>query len=132
MKITKVILALVMALATLSFTGCGKYTSSWSASAYVHTNTSTYAYMDFWTFKGTQVHTLKCKNESGTLTYSGKLEKGNVIVYVDYDGTKKELFRLGEGEEINSSLKYLKEGTVYVIFETDGKCENGEFEFEIE
>ena len=83
MKITKVILALVMALATLSFTGCGKYTSSWSASAYVHTNTSSYAYMDFWTFKGTQVHTLKCKNESGTLTYSGKLEKGNVIVWRD-------------------------------------------------
>ena len=23
-----------------------------------------------------------------------------MIVYVDYDGTKKELFRLGEGEEI--------------------------------
>ena len=78
------------------------------------------------------LHTLKCKNETGTLNYSGKLEKGNVIVYVDYDGTKKELFKLSDGEEINSSLKDLKEGTVYVIFETDGKCENGEFEFELE
>ena len=55
-----------------------------------------------------------------------------MIVYVDYDGTKKELFKLSDGEEINSSLKDLKEGTVYVIFETDGKCENGEFEFELE
>ena len=131
-KIAKVTLIMITVLASLCLTGCGKYVSSWSASAYVHTNTSSYAYMDFGTFKGTQVHTLKCKNETGTLNYSGKLEKGNVIVYVDYDGTKKELFKLSDGEEINSSLKNLKEGTVYVIFETDGKCENGEFEFEIE
>ena len=131
-KMTKAILALVMVIASLSLTGCGKYTSSWSASAYVHSNTSTYAYMNFWTFKGTQVHTMKCKNETGTLIYSGKLEKGNVVVYVDYDGTKKELFRLSEGEEVSAALNDLKNGTVYVIFETDGKCENGEFEFEIE
>ena len=26
----------------------------------------------------------------------------------------------------------LKEGKIYVIVETDGKCENGEFEFELE
>ena len=80
-KIAKVTLIMITVLASLCLTGCGKYVSSWSASAYVHTNTSSYAYMDFWTFKGTQVHTLKCKNETGTLNYSGKLEKGNVIVW---------------------------------------------------
>ena len=77
-KIAKVTLIMITVLASLCLPGCGKYVSSWSASAYVHTNTSTYAYMDFWTFKGTQVHTLKCKNETGTLNYSGKLEKGKL------------------------------------------------------
>ena len=131
-KLSKVILVLVMVLASLCFTGCGKYRSSWSASAYVHSNTSSSAYMNFWTFKGTQVHTMKCKNESGTLTYSGKLEKGNAVIYVDYDGVKKELFRISDGEEVNSSINDLEKGTVYVIFETEGKCENGEFEFNLE
>ena len=130
-KMTKIILILTMVLTSIGLTGCGKYISSWSATAYVHTNTSTYGYMNFWTFSGTEVHTMKCKNESGTLYYSATLEKGNAVIYVDYDGDKKELFKISDGGEVNSSLDITGKGTVYVIVETDGKCENGEFEFEI-
>ncbi|MBR4344681.1 MAG: hypothetical protein IKP88_18595 [Lachnospiraceae bacterium] len=130
-KMTKVVFVLAMILASLGLTGCDKYTSSWSASLYVHSNTSSNAYMDFWTFKGTVAHTMKCKNESGVLSYSAKLEKGNAVIYVDYDGTKKELFKINGGEEVNSSLNTLKQGPVYVIVETDGVCENGKFYFDI-
>ena len=132
MKKIRMMAAAFLILMCFALTGCGKYISSWSASAYVHSNTSKLAYMDFGTFSGTQVHTLKVKEESGTLKYTAKLETGSATVYVDYDGEKKELFSIKDGESKEGSLKDLKEGKIYVIVETDGKCENGEFEFELE
>ena len=99
---------------------------------YVHSNTSHSAYMNFGTLNGTEVQTLKCKEETGTLKYSAKLDTGNATVYIDYDGEKKELFKIGAGEEIEDSFDGLKEGKIYVIVETDGKCEEGKFEFELE
>ena len=122
----------VMLIGTLCLTGCAKYISSWSATMYVHSNTSHSAYMNFGTLNGTEVQTLKCKEETGTLKYSAKLEIGSATVYIDYDGEKKELFKIGAGEEIEDSFDGLKEGKVYIIVETDGKCEEGKCEFEIE
>ena len=122
----------VMLIGTLCLTGCAKYISSWSATMYVHSNTSHSTYMNFGTLNGTEVQTLKCKEETGTLKYSAKLDTGSATVYIDYDGEKKELFKIGAGEEIEDSFDGLKEGKVYIIVETDGKCEEGKFEFEIE
>ena len=122
----------VMLIGTLCLTGCAKYISSWSATMYVHSNTSHSTYMNFGTLNGTEVQTLKCKEETGTLKYSAKLDTGSATVYIDYDGEKKELFKIGAGEEIEDSFDGLKEGKIYIIVETDGKCEEGKFEFEIE
>lgn len=127
----RMLIVIVMLFGMLCMTGCAKYTSSWSASLYVHSNTSDSASMSFWTFTGTEVQTLKCKDETGTLKYSAKLEIGSATVYIDYDGEKKELFKIGAGEEIEDSFDGLKKGKIYVIVETDGKCEEGKFEFAI-
>ena len=128
-----IVIGIVSALVMGCFTGCSKYTSSWNASCFVHSNTSGNAYMDFGTFSGTMVNTLKCEDASKeTLKYTGSLESGKLIVYYDDDGTKKELFTLKEGEEVTSTVEKLHEGTVYIIVETEGKCENGELEFDIE
>ena len=134
MKTKKVIvIGLISALILGCITGCSKYSSHWNASGFVHSNTSDNAIMSFWKFSGTMVHTLKCKDASKeTLTYSGNLKTGSLTVYYDDDGTKKELFKLTEGEEIDSKVEKLHEGTVYIIVETDGDCENGKLEFNIE
>ena len=127
----RMLIVIVMLFGMLCMTGCAKYTASWSASLYAHSNTSESASMSFWTFTGTEVQTLKCKDKTGTLKYSAKLEIGSATVYIDYDGEKKELFKIGAGEEIEDSFDGLKKGKIYVIVETDGKCEEGKFEFVI-
>lgn len=132
MKKIRMMAAVIMLLMSFSLTGCGKYVASWSASAYAHSNTSDSAFMDFWTFKGTEVLNLQCKNEPGTLKYSAELKTGKATVYIDHDGEKKELFSIKDGENKEGSLPDLKEGKIYILVETDGKCENGEFNFELE
>lgn len=131
MKKSRILIVLILVLVSLQVTGCGKYNSHFSAMMCVHTNTSSSASLSFSTFDGVEADTMKCKEEPGNLEYSAKLEKGSATVYVDYDGTKKELFSINGDEEVSSTLTGLEEGTVYVIIETSGKCENGSFDFEM-
>ena len=138
-KIIKYVTAVLLVLSVLGLTSCEKYKSSWNASGFVHSNTSKSAEMGFWKFEGTIVFKLNCKDSTKeVLNYSGKLndedkeENGRITVYCDMDGTKKELFSLKNGESVEASLDKLKEGIVYIIVETDGQCENGSLEFNIE
>ena len=136
-KTHRFLVMVLMILSILSLTACGKYNSSWSATAFVHSNTSKSASMSFWKFDGTIVFKLKCKDSGKeVLKYSGKLdgkeENGTITVYYDDDGTKKELFSLKNGESVEATLDKLNEGSVHIIVETDNRCENGELEFNIE
>ena len=138
-KTRRFLVMVLMLLTILTLTACGKYNSSWSATAFVHSNTSKSASMSFWKFDGTIVFKLKCKDSGKeVLKYSGKLEDkneeedGTITVYYDDDETKKELFTLKNGESVEATLNKLNEGTVYIIVETDIRCENGELEFNIE
>ena len=136
-KTRRFLVMVLMLLTILSLTACGKYNSSWSATAFVHSNTSKSASMSFWKFDGTIVFKLKCKDSGKeVLKYSGKLdgkeENGTITVYYDDDGTKKELFSLKNGESVEATLDKLNEGSVHIIVETDNRCENGELEFNIE
>ena len=102
-KTRRFLVMVLMILSILSLTACGKYNSSWSATAFAHSNTSKSASMSFWKFDGTIVFKLKCKDSGKeVLKYSGKLdgkeENGTITVYYDDDGTKKELFSLKNGE----------------------------------
>ena len=137
-KTRRFLVMVLMILSILSLTACGKYNSSWSATAFAHSNTSKSASMSFWKFDGTIVFKLKCKDSGKeVLKYSGKLdgkeENGTItVLYYDDDGTKKELFLLKNGESVEATLDKLNEGTVHIIVETDNRCENGELEFNIE
>ena len=136
-KTRRFLVMVLMILSILSLTACGKYNSSWNATAFVHSNTSKSASMSFWKFEGTIVFKLKCKDSGKeVLKYSGKLDgkekNGTITVYYDDDGTKKELFSLKNGESVEATLDKLNEGTVHIIVETDNRCENGELEFNIE
>ena len=138
-KMLKIAVMMLITLSIFTLTACGKYTSSWSAVGFVHSNTSKSASMSFWKFSGTMVFKLKCKDATKeVLNYNGRLENeddgenGSITVYYDVDGTKNELFSLQNGESVEASFDKLNEGTVYIIVETDGRCENGELEFNIE
>ena len=122
----------IIVLSFFCFVGCVKYSSSYSAIASVRTNTSDTASYSFSSFKGKMVFKLKCKDGcSGQLSYSAKLDSGNLTVYVDHDGTKRELVSLKSGDSISSSVSGISKGTVYIIIETDGKCEEGSFRFDL-
>ena len=127
----KVLAVIVTVVLLLSFAGCGKYSSSYKAVAFVHSNESTSAFMSFYSFDGRMVFKLKSAGE-GDLKYSAKLETGSATVYYDYYGTRTELFSINSGDELDSHGGYIEAGTVYVIVETNGECRNGEFHFSLD
>ncbi len=129
-KSVSIILAAMLTAILLA--GCSSYVSSYSAVALITSNVSDSAYMDYWQLTGTMVFDLKAKENDSRLKYSGEVGSGSVTVYYDDDGNKKELFTLKDNERVDDSLKLSGTGKIYVIVETDGKSENGEFQFEIQ
>lgn len=130
----KRIAALLLAVLCFSFAlvGCGRYTSHYKAVLHVHSNSADSASISFHKFEGSEVFKLKCKGDkTAKLQYSGKLEEGSLTVYYDCGGTKTELFSVKSGDEINAKSDALPAGTVYVILETNAKCTDGAFGFEI-
>lgn len=131
-KVIKNVFVILMLIMCFGLTGCTGYASHFKAFVLVTQETSNASSMSFSTIEGQKSFKMKCKASGEKLKYYGKLEKGNATVYYDNDGTKKELFKIGEGETVESTLEGLEKGKIYVIVETDGKCENGSFKFEIE
>ena len=127
----KTVILLVSAMLVLSLAGCGRYVSSYKALGFVHSNESASAYMSFHSFEGRMVFKLKSSGE-GDLKYTARLESGSAVVYYDYYGTRQELFSISGGEEADSHGGYVEAGTVTIIVETDGSCQNGEFRFSLD
>ena len=111
--------------------GCSGYRSHYKAVGFVHSNTPGSAFMSFYEFDGTMVFNLRSKNSGEKLKYSAKLETGAVTVYYDIHGAKTELLSVGAGEQTDSALDLPSTGKVCVIVETDGRCRNGDFKFDI-
>ncbi len=130
-KSMKCLMVILSVLIISGLTGCGKYQSNYSAVMHVHTNDSESGSMSFSEFEGTESFKLKCTDSDQKLKYSGKLSKGNATVYYDNGGNKTELFKVSSGEEIDSTLEGLEKGDLYIIVETDEKCEEGNFSFEL-
>ena len=128
----KILLLVVLLTIVAGSVGCSKYSSRYYAVGFVHSNESGSAYMSFYEFNGRIVFKLKCDSEKqAQIKYSGKLEEGNMTVYYDCGGTKKELFSISSGDEIRSSGGYLPEDKIFIIVETSEKCKNGDLVFEV-
>ncbi len=124
---------MILILSCLYLTGCSRYFSRYKAVGFVHSNSSRSAFMNFFEFEGTMAFRLKNKNSNGgQISYSASLETGDATVYFDCSGTKTELFSIHSGEDVDSSLMLPEAGTVYILVQSDGKCQNGSFRFEIE
>lgn len=129
----KIVISLAaLLLIAAALVSCSKYSSHYKAVGFVHSNDSDSAYMSFFEFDGSIAFKLKCKSESqAEIKYSGKLEEGSITVFYDCGGTKKELFSIHSGDDIQSSKGDLPEDTIYIIVETNGKCKNGDFKFDV-
>ena len=125
-KLIPVLVLILLALTCL--VGCSKYTSRYSAVLLISTGTSKSGSINFTSFSGTKVFKLK---SSGQLNYSAELSGGNATVYYDSNGTKTELFSITSGQSVGPASITVAPGTVYVIVQTDGKCENGRFSFDV-
>ena len=125
-KLLPVLVLILLAMACLA--GCSKYTSKYSALLLVTNSTSKTGSIRFTNFTGTKVFKLK---SSGQLNYSAELTGGNATVYYDSNGTKTQLFSITSGQSIGPASIPVTPGTVYVIVQTDGKCENGQFSFDV-
>ena len=132
MKKRKIVLTLVIFLGLLLLSGCRGYVSSYKAILLIRGNTAHSAFMEFNSLQGRMVFTLKeKKNSSGKMKAACKLTSGSAIVYYD-DGLKKELFTIGAGEEVEESFGPFERSKIYILVETDGKCKEGAFHFEME
>lgn len=132
MKKRITILIALLILLSLCLSGCEKYVSHYSATAFVHSNESDHAFMNFLKFEGRMVFKLKCESEDKTLAWSAGLETGSATVYYDNGGEKTELCAVSAGDDLQDSLGKLTPGTIYIIVETDGNCETGNFDFKID
>ena len=128
----KKILVMLFAVAMLAAAGCGKYTSSWNATMMIQSAQKTKSSMKFSTFEGKMVYKLKCDDPSKKIVATATLGSGKATVYYDYDDNKEEFFKVSDGDVVEYTHEGLKEGTVYIIIESDGKCINGNFSFSIE
>ncbi len=126
MKKSFSILILFM-ISLTALVGCSKYVSHYSAMMLVTEQSSKAGSINFSSFSGNKVFTLK---SDGHLNYSAKLEEGSATVYYD-DGKKVELFSIRGGEEIRPSSINVGSGTVYVIVQTNEKCKDGKFSFDV-
>ena len=119
-------------LLIMSLTGCSGYNEHYSATVLISSEGNNKAYQRFEKFNGTRVLDLRnSDHDKDTLYYTATLGEGSVTVYVDYDGEKRDLFTIEGGEEVEDSILGIDFHKVYVIIESDGTCEEGDFEFEI-
>ena len=133
MKKLNFVLALILILATLC--GCGGYVKNYSATILITSCHDDEASMKFDTFKGTYNFKLKRDDAaSHTLDVEASLDEGEMKVYIGVGGEKDLLLTIKGGESYDETItldsKYDNEKTVYVILESTGKCNNGDFEFE--
>lgn len=130
-RIAAVLAAVITVLLLLPLSGCSKYSSSYNAVAFVHTNTAQNASMSFSSFKGTIVFKLKCRGENEKINYSAKLANGSAKVFYDSNGVKTELFSINSGDEISDIGGVLQQGTVYIIVEMPETGNDGRFVFSV-
>ncbi len=125
--ITGIVSAALAAILVFCLAGCSKYVARYAAVGYVHSETSRRGDMTFASFEGAEVFKFRSDREQDSVVFNATLESGRMTVYVDCgDGSKRELFTLSSGGHTEGSGEiFTVSGPIYVIVETDGKCENG-------
>lgn len=134
-RIAKAVIAVTMLVLCFTLSACGgKYVSHYSATMMVKTNTSNKATVSFGGFNGTYVMQLKNRNADEVfISYAATLGEGNIKVYYDFNDEKLDLFEIAtDGSVEGKTETFTGNKTIYVIIESDGKCDEGSFSFTLE
>ncbi len=134
-KFAKVFIATITLVLCFMLSACGtKYVSRYSATLMVRSNTSNKASVSFDTFSGTYVAQLKNNGaDEAFITYEAKLSEGNIKVYYDFNDEKLNLFEIKtDGSTEGKTEAFTGNKTIYIIIESDGKCNEGSFSFALE
>ena len=131
----KVCFALLIVLTLATLCGCSGYVKNYSATILITSCHGDEASMEFDTFNGTYNFKLKRDGVAEhTLDIEATLDEGEMKVYIGVDGEKELLRTIKGGKSYDETIilndKYDNEKTIYVILESTGKCEDGDFEFE--
>lgn len=131
-KFASLIVAVVTLILCITIAACGNgYSSHYSAAMMVEENTLTKASVSFDRFDGTYVMKLKNNGEDEvSITYEATLKEGNIKVYYDFNGEKLDLFEIETNGSVNTQTEaFTGNKTIYIILESDGKCNEGKFSF---
>ena len=134
-KFASVIIAMVTLILCFTLSACGnKYVSRYNAMLMVRTNTSDNASVSFDSFNGTYVIKLKNKGADEVfITYEATLGEGNIKVSYDFDGEKRNLFDIETDGSVDKKTEtFTGNKTIYIIIESEGKCNDGSFSFALE
>ena len=131
----KLCFALLLILTLGMLLSCGGYVKSYSATILITSCHGDEASMRFDTFKGTYNFKLKRDSDAEhTLDLKADLAEGEMNIYIGVDGEKELLRTVKGGESCEETIvldnKYDNEKTIYIILESNGKCVDGDFEFE--
>ena len=131
----KLCFALLLILILGMLLSCGGYVKSYSATILITSCHGDEASMRFDTFKGTYNFKLKRDSDAEhTLDLKADLAEGEMNIYIGVDGEKELLCTVKGGESCEETIvldnKYDNEKTIYIILESNGKCVDGDFEFE--
>lgn len=116
----KIITAVILLSLIAGLCGCGDgYVSSYRAVGLVRSNTSHSCSISFMSLEGQLVYKLRSSDGGeGDISYSLKVDEGEVAIYYDIYGSKEELISAVAGEEITDRGGYIEGGyTVYIIIE---------------
>lgn len=130
-----IIISAVILVLCLTLCACGtKYKSHYTSSLMAESNTSNKASVSFDTFSGVYVAKLtNSGNDEVLISYNAKLESGNIKVYYDYNDEKLSLFEIGSGGSVESKTEaFTGNKIIYIIIESDDKCNEGSFSFVLE
>ena len=134
-KFAKIIIATALLVLCFALSACGNsYSNNYSSTAMTTENTPTKASVSFDTFSGTYV--IKLRNtgdDEAVIAYNATLKQGNIEVYYDFNGEKLSLFEIGpDGSVKEKTEAFTGKKTIYIIIESDGKCNEGSFSFVLE
>lgn len=128
---------IAVATLTLCFTlsAClTKYRSHYSSSTMITTNTPNSASVSFDGFSGMYVIKFNNNgNDETVISYEATLGEGHIKVYYDFNDEKLNLFEIGTNGSVEGKTEaFTGNKIIYIIIESDGKCQEGSFSFALD
>lgn len=126
-------ISVIIVISLFILSSCDEYVSSYKAVGLVKNQTSHSCEAKFHSLEGQLVFKLKKSDAGeGNISYSVKVEKGEVYLYYDASGVKEELACVKSGQTVENTGGYIEGGyPVYIIVEATDTAK-GEISVELD